>query len=69
MNLGSRGPTNLVERVRDIRQLEIELDIARREKEWLVHEQRFLFNMNNNPPPVKVKNETKGMIKGMVVEI
>lgn len=47
MNTRSRGPTNLVSRVEDIRALEREIAIQRREVEQHAHLQRLGFDIEN----------------------
>ena len=49
MNTRSRGPTNLVPRVEDIRALEREIARQRREVEQQAHLQRLGFDMENLP--------------------
>ena len=49
MNTTSRGPTNLVPRVEDIRALEREIARQRREVEQQAHLQRLGFDMENLP--------------------
>ena len=49
MNTRSRGPTNLVPRVEDIRALEREIARQKREVEQQAHLQRLGFDMENQP--------------------